>query len=76
MARKKRDLEPRAYVEEPAIEFLCQTAGISIPPERRAGAAERLNDMLAFSHELNGLETEESGFSSSFDPSWVDSHGR
>jgi hypothetical protein len=47
-------------------------AGISIPPDRMPGAAERLNEMLAFLSQLDELDLRDVPPASEFDPSWED----
>ena len=48
----------------------ARMAGITIAPERLPGAAERLNEMLDFLHQLDELELGDEPPASVFDPSW------
>jgi len=70
MSRTKKAGMAPPVVDEAAIEHLSRAAGITIPPERVAGAVERLNDMLTFLHQLDDLEISESAPASNFDPTW------
>ena len=70
MVRKKKNEVPLTVIDEAAIEHLCRVAGIAIPPERAPGAVERLNEMLAFLHQLDQLELSEVAPASVFDPAW------
>lgn len=73
VTRKKKSGPAPPVVDEAAIAHLCQAAGISIPPDRVPGAAERLNDMLAFLHQLDGLKISDAPPAAVFDPSWEES---
>jgi hypothetical protein len=60
----------RQPVGKESIPQLAAVAGVEIPPERVAGARERLDDMLRFLDELATLEIEDEPPAVPFDPGW------
>jgi Asp-tRNA(Asn)/Glu-tRNA(Gln) amidotransferase C subunit len=59
-----------SQIDEAAIPHLARAAGITIPAERVAGAAERLNNMLEFLAELEAVDAGTIAPAAEFDPAW------
>lgn len=57
-------------IDEETVVRLAQLAGIEVDPERRAAVAVMLQDMMAFTRELDALDLTDVEPAARYEPSW------